>query len=335
MRNKRRITSLLSVLGMDTPLTARFADGNDDPSTDKGTGGGAPASDKITLSKADYEALVAAKSTLDNTTKERDTLKGRWENTTKILRADLPAAEKADALRAVLKDAGYSERAIQTYLAQNLGDDDDTDDEPTPRNRRGRQRPDEDEDEDDERSRDLATIKQQQEHIIEQQRSMRLRELQNILETETSRHLNSKTGLGDVLSKLRASASELEGESAEGVNGTIEEITKEFKDRVTSQLHARKQATGRFDESWFAEEAKKASDALAKKYRPLVIPHPSRLGRSGETDGPDDFLLPDKPVDLPDPKKRMSAEDLKMKVTDWATDKLLRSLKGSGSPTQI
>ena len=179
-------------------------------------------------------------------------------------------------------------------------------------------------------------IKQQQAQIIEQQRAMRLRELQGLLESETSRHLSSKAGLGDILSKLRASASQLEGESASGVEETIAEISKEFKDRVTAQLHARKQATGRFDEAWFAEEAKKASDALAKKYKPLVIPHPSRLGRSGETDV-DDFLLPDKPVELPDPKKsRLSAEDMKAKVTDWASDRLLRAMqKGTGSPTQV
>lgn len=329
MRNKHRnpLFSLAAIAGTAYPVTARFADGDPDPSTDKGSGGGAPASDKVTLTKADYEALVAAKTNLEGATKERDTLKGRWENTTKILRGDLPAAEKADALRSVLKDAGYSDKAIQKYINENV----EADEEPAPANRRGRQRA---EDEEVDENEDLSTIKAQQAQIIEQQRAMRLRELQGLLETETSKHLSSKAGLGDILSKLRTSAAQLEGEDASGVEETISEISKEFKDRVTAQLHARKQATGRFDESWFAEEAKKASDALSKKYKPLVIPHPSRLGRSGETDG-DDFLLPDKPVELPDPKKKMSAEDLKAKVTDWASDKLLRAMKGTGSPTQV
>ena len=313
MRTKNPFFSRLSLFSFGAPLTARFDRPEDSPS---GGGGGEPKTepktDSVTLSKAEHEALIAAKTSLDAATKERDTLKGRWDNTTKILRGDLPASEKADALRAVLKDAGYSEKAIQTYIAQNVTDDEE--ETPTPRNRRGKAA------EEDEVDDDLETIKQQQAQIIEQQRSMRLRELQSMLESETSRHISSKTGIGDIFEKLRASASQLEGESASGVHETIAEITKEFKDRVTQQLHARKQATGRFDESWFAEEAKKASDALAKKYKPLVIPHPSRLGRSGETDGADDFLLPDKPVDLPDPKKKMSPEDLKAKVTDWATD---------------
>lgn len=328
---KNRLNQLASLLGFTTPF-ARFAveEKSDAPdSTDKETGGGSPKDDGVRLTKEEYAELTAAKATAASLSKDKETGDRRWAAMQKVLRGDLPASDKAEAMKTLLTDAGYNQKQIDAYIKTQFGADDDADDDetPAPRNRRGKAA---EEDEDG-----LAEIRANQQQIIEQQRQMRVRELQGILESETTKAFTARDHLGGVLKVLKDAYKDAEGDDASSINETMESIKQEFKDRVTTALQVRRNATGKFDDSWFAEEAVKASKDLAKKYKPLVISYPSRLGRAEATEGGEDFFLPDKPVELPKSSDKLSLEQVRSKVNDWAADKLLRSLKGSGGESRV
>lgn len=328
---KNRLNQLASLLGFTTPF-ARFADEEKPDTTgsdanDKGTGGGSAKDGEVRLTKEEYAELTAAKASAASLSKDKETGDRRWAAMQKVLRGDLPASDKAEAMKTLLTDAGYNQKQIDAYIKTQFGADDDEDETPAPRNRRGKAA---EEDEDD-----LAEIRANQQQIIEQQRQMRVRELQGILETETTKAFTAKDHLGGVLKVLKDAYKDAEGDDASSINETMESIKQEFKDRVTTALQVRRNATGKFDDSWFAEEAVKASKDLAKKYKPLVISYPSRLGRAEATEGGEDFFLPDKPLELPKSSDKLSPEQVKSKVNDWAADKLLRSLKGSGGESRV
>lgn len=324
MRNKLRFfLPLQSTLGFGIPLQSR----SNRPEGEGGSGGGTPVEpaaaptgggDTVSVKRAEYDAFIASGTKLKDAETKVSTLEKRWNNVEKVVRGDLAPEEKAESVKTMLSDMGYSQKQIEAYLKQNVSDE--------PPTRRGK-----DEDEDvDPRDAEIAQLKQGQQALLEQQRSTRLKELQATLHASTITHLDNPKGkLGEVLVKLKELGEGLEGEDS--VEGLRDEIEKEFKDMVTSQVRTRKEATGRFDEGWFAEEAKKAADIVARKYRPLVIAIPKKLGRTAETGGADDYLLPEKPVETPSYKEGLKRADAEAKATDWAADALLRATRGTAS----
>lgn len=301
------------------------------------TGGG--DKDSVSIPRAEYDKLKSSAGQVETLTKETTTLKELRGHMQTVLRSDLDPSKKADSMRSILKDANYTDDQIEAYIDRTLGDSDEEEtEEETPRRRsqtgggakgKGKQTATID-------PAEFEEMKKSHGAMVAELQKVKLDKLNQTLSTATSSVLEDKSSkLGKLFGRLSKDLPELEGEEKTDLEGTISQIKDEFNQAVIAACRTRRDATGRFDESWFNEEAKKVSDQLARKYGPLVIPSASRVGRSGETEEGRDFLLPDKPVEQPVAKRGESLAALELKAQNWATDRLLRSMNSKGGDSRI
>jgi len=332
-KRNRRLSNLFLFSG--TPLSARF-DRPDPPVTDDlatgaaalGAGGGV-SKDVVTLSKAEYAEFVAAKAERDGLKPETERLRGIESDAKMMLRGDLDPAAKAEPTRRMLLNAGYTKEQIDAYLnPKGPAPKGKVDDDETPL-----------EDPNDGR---LKQLEEQNKQILNHQQNQELTRMKGLLETSAGFSMadtSDKNGMGVVVARLKANAKAIldaarEGDPAElasaqeTANGMLNlegEIKNQIRERTTARLQYRRQQTGQWSDSWFAEEATKAAAELAKVYRPLVIEYPNRLGRASGTESGEDVFRNVKPVEAPVYKPGMNNANAKAAVTDWAADLLGRA----------
>lgn len=323
------MNKLLSIFGMTIPLTARFnrpADdaGGETPAEKSPESKGGAAADEVKLSRKDYDDLIALKTKVPELTSQ---LEGATKVRTamhRIIKGEGTPAEKSAAMTELLSDAGYTAEQIAEYMKTNA---------PSSRgNGKGRgrrQEVEDDEDEEDEadpRDQEIAELKAQTQQLSQAQKETRLRELRSILGTQTTAVLTGKnTALGKVMAALTANSEGLEGAELEGIDYTRAQIREELERKTIERVNLRRQKHGgNVDENWFAEEAAKAGEEVARKYRPLVIGLPSRIGRSPDTEDGTEQLLTSEPVKAPKYEKGLNTETAKASLTNWAADMLGR-----------
>jgi DNA-binding transcriptional MerR regulator len=313
------MNKLASLLGF-TPTFAFRNRPDGDGSTGGGGAGAAPAApatpkddgDFIRVPRKDYDELVGSKAKVGELSTQVQGLTKIRTQMHGILRGNLPDDQKEVALREVMQDAGYSPEEINRALKAQLGGGDDE-----PRGRKGQ--------EPDERDEEMARLRDENKQILEQQRQTRLRELRGLLKNATVSVFENQGGaFGKLIATIDQNSKGLEGEDFVQTKEMRKMMMEELEQLTTAQVSQRRQREGTFDEAWFEEEAAKVGEKLARKYRPLVITLPSKIGRGVETDGETDVLLAQEPKKAPVYAKGLSQEDGKKQVTDWAADMLMR-----------
>lgn len=321
------------------PLTARFAIGEaplvPGAGTEGNAGGGA-ASDVVTLSKAEYAEMVQAKAERDGLKPDLERLRGVENDAKMMLRGDLDSEAKKEPTRRMLLNAGYTKDQIDAYLNPKQQD-------PPARRTRTPVEDPEGEGLEDPNDARLKGLEEQNKQLLGYQQQQELNRMKGMLDESAGMSMadTSAKGMGSVVTKLRAHAKEIVArahedgadptemaeaqETAKGLLDLEGEIRKEIRDRTTARLQYRRQTTGQWSDSWFAEEASKAAAELVSKYRPLVIGLPNRIGRASGTEGGEDQFRNVKPVEAPVYKPGMNNANAKAAVTDWAADLLGRA----------
>lgn len=237
--------------------------------------------------------------------------------------------EDFSTLRSSFMAAGYDAQTAEVLAVASLSGDVESPSGGDPS--RGAHTPSQDESEDEVEggvhpvALELANLRRGLTEMATRVQQREYRTLSEKFQKAVTDEFTSNADLRKVLESLP------EDKRAAAQERLLKQIATETK---TALQRRREQARGAWDESWIAEEAKKASRSTAEWYR-SVIPDPSRLGRAGETAAEAQAFLKKPPVPPPSYKPGMSVGDADKAVRDFALDQLLRGQAESSGTTKV
>ena len=288
--------------------------------------GAAPSQDEgIRLSKADYEALIQAKTERENLRKEVEGARTSYKRALGVLSPTADPAASLEDTKAILKEAGYTPDQVRQYEETVLKPQAPAGDKGKPK---GKARDDGPMEGDDDT---LSEMKKDLEDLKRQKAEDRYAYLTGQLKTSSRNSLDKNKDLGTLIDKLVSLHPDEDGkadERKEQVSQTLlGEIEREAQDRLRER---RTKMRGAWDDGWIKEEAEAAAKAVYGKYKSMVG-DVSRLGPSSDSVGAEDLFLKQKPVPEPVYKRGIKPADLDKQVGDWAQDQLLRAAATAGT----
>lgn len=155
---------------------------------------------------------------------------------------------------------------------------------------------------------------------------MRARNLKESMEKQISSAMDSNNDL-KILKEWMSST-----RNGEDLSPVFSTLSENVRQNALENLRKRRDAEGRFDESWLDDAVNTAATKIAKDML-TVIGDPSKIGRVPETAGQTETLSRRKPVELPDTKGK-SFGDVEGQLRDWTTDQILRSLADPGGDSK-
>lgn len=276
--------------------------------------------DKITLTRAEYDAMLRGKVEFEKAKERLADLEQVERHVNVLLEAGNDPDKVWEAQTSLLKRKGYTEKQIldmRKQVEETAGAVDEGGDEEEGAGRRGRTRMDE------EVTTKLGNVEKQ----LQAERTARLR---GMLNQELEQVLQSGSEVGKMVDGLvkmqvRANPKAKEGDIRTAVTNQIRKSLSQASMAKLSELAG----SGRgWQDGFIAEAAKAASSSVIADLR-TVIGDPSLLGRSSETVSARDEILsslPDKPVPAPQYKKGMTEGEAEQVGLEWATDALVRGL---------
>lgn len=289
---------------------------NPDPDTASKTGGG--STDSISVSQADYQAFVAAKTRLTELEPQLQAL------TTKSKQADEDLAHISKLMRGdkdanasisyLMKRQGASDADIAAYLSSL-----ESPETPSQKPASGRKGADSDESDADpafeELRRDVGAMKASQAKLDRAR-------LEGLLDTSIKSSLDKNTDLSVFLGAL----SKISPEEGEGAGSRLTQIHEDVRRETLDRLRARRSANGgnTWNDSWITEETEAATKAILGRLR-TVVGDPSKMGRAPEASTGEDRFINKQPVPAPKPTKGMTIEKAQAATREWAVDGLLRA----------
>lgn len=322
------IQQILSRTGL---LLSPDGDGQSAPPAGSPGGEGVKA-DVVPLSKAEYEALVAAKTELGTLKPKVSALEENWNAAQALIKGEGDETQLEQHTRHVLKAAGWTQGQIDAHL-QGLREE-GASKGPTPRSDGRGSRPKgapSSEDQEEEPS-ELEKLRQQQEALGQQLGQQEVHRLGRLFQEGVRSALDTTKDLTTVMEDLVKVNAPEDPEKAKMYQDNLRsqvtaEVDREFKDRLRQR---RAQNGNRWDDAWVPDEAAKAAKAVAAKFRTFV-PDPSRIGKVGETGVGDDYITSTTPVPKPSFKKGDTVSDVEQKARNWSADYLLRG----GEPMKV
>jgi len=268
--------------------------------------------------------LASAREELAKAREEMERLSQFRDAALTIMRQDLNPDAKMEAARQILADAGLPQDEIDRQVSgwvNAQGDDEMVDENNEEVNEEEIDEDDEDVTAVAEAIRDAQFRAQQAEDEV---RRIKAERMGNQMSTDIQTALDEISDARTLMSKLR----ELNGdEAAKNARAAIE---RDIRQTTLDNLRARRDAAGSFSDTWVAEEAKRAAEAVVAKYR-SVIGDPNRLGRAPETASGVDYLVSRKPVPQPKWKPGMRYGDVEGQLQAFNTDALTRLASGLDS----
>lgn len=265
--------------------------------------------------------LASAREELAKAREEMERLSQFRDAALTIMRQDLNPDAKMEAARQILADAGLPQEEIDRQVAGWVGAQGE--EEMVDENDQVEEEYEEDDDDEDVEVVAQA-IREAQERAAQAEdevRRIKAERMGNQMSSEIQGALDGISDARTLMSKLR----ELNGdEAAKNARAAIE---RDIRQTTLDNLRARRDAAGAFSETWVAEEAKRAAEAVVAKYR-SVIGDPNRLGRAPETDSGVDYLVSRKPVPQPKWKPGMRYGDVEGQLQAFNTDALTRLASG-------
>lgn len=280
-----------------TPLETTTATPAPGPKKEGGEG--------VTLSRAEYDELQAARTKAASLGDKVKDLESAWEATQNLVRTDTPPEVRERSIRQVLSRAGYPAETIEQYVSGAMGDDPETpppgDDTPSPRDR------------------DMYEMRARIERQEEDLRRERATRLRNSMHEQVDLAINGE--LSKKLSHARARYKEAFPTVDE--QGRLEVWRKRLMAEAMDRLRDRRAKEGEFRESWILDEVRAAGDTIADELA-RVIGDPDAIGRAPETAAGEDRLAQTKPVDPPKYAPGMTPEHAGQQLREYNVDAFLR-----------
>jgi hypothetical protein len=275
-----------------------------------------PPADTIPLSRAEYDKLLKQSTESEALRLKLKSAEEDLGHVNTLLRPGSDPSASEASVRRLMARTGYSSAEIEDYIRSTR----ETPETPEPKGR-GSQDDDEDESE-------AAQFVQQTRASLEELREATRRQDRNRLEGQMKEALNgtldSRTDLGKLykaISQSRDSEGQGETETANLRETLLSDVRRETLDRLRAR---RLQSGGAWRDEWINEEAAKAASAVYGKFK-LLVPNPSRLGRTEDLTDEQAYVSQNKPVSAPVWKKGKSMDEVSKEAHDWAVDTLLRA----------
>jgi hypothetical protein len=165
--------------------------------------------------------------------------------------------------------------------------------------------------------RTTAKAESQAEAAMREARDLRLRYLREEVERRVVDSIDRNPEIVKMLETLDKTR------GREHATGAWRALQEQVREATIKNLYSRRDAEGRFNEDWVADEASRAAEVVAANYR-TVIGDISGLGRSPETDGELESLRSKPPVQPPEFKKGMDRGAADASVREFNVDALTR-----------
>jgi hypothetical protein len=165
--------------------------------------------------------------------------------------------------------------------------------------------------------RTTAKAESQAEAAMRESRDLRLRYLREEVERRVVDSIDRNPEIVKMLETLDKTR------GREHATGAWRALQEQVREATIKNLYSRRDAEGRFNEDWVADEASRAAEVVAANYR-TVIGDISGLGRSPETDGELESLRSKPPVQPPEFKKGMDRGAADASVREFNVDALTR-----------
>ena len=229
------------------------------------------------------------------------------ESTMRLMDPDAdPGAKKEDA-RSMLLSAGYSPDQVEEWIQVY-----DEQEQPMAENS---QQPMQDE-----------TARRDNARMQEEINRIRAQNLKTQMENEISSAVENNEDSKVLIDWIKSTRGD------DALSSARERITEQVRANALENLRRRRDQSGTFEDSWVAEEVKKAATKVSQDML-TVIGDTSKIGRVSETAGQTETLSRRKPVELPDNKGK-SFGDVEGQLRDWTTDQILRSLAEPGGDSK-
>lgn len=174
--------------------------------------------------------------------------------------------------------------------------------------------------------KELKEAKTRAEQAEERARMVRAKQLEQEMDYRLYEAMSSSD-----LEKFVARLDEINGEEDDKSRADRRQVfTQEVRRTALENLGNRTRRAGRFDESWIADEVKRASGQVMGRYR-AAIGNVDRIGRSSVAVGPEEELRQRKPVAPPAWKPGKQASDMDSEIRDWTVDVLSRAAMDGGT----
>ncbi len=289
------------------------------------TGGGGDT--QIPLSRAEYDKLMRQASKAQELESRMKEAEQDWGHVRNLLRPGGDPSQVEDSIRKVMSKEGYSPDEIEEYIQEQRGEDG------------GEVEPSiEEVDENSDAVEFVRTTKSEIEGLKATARKSERARLETILDNTVDSTIDEDTALGKLITTLAPSLQEEEG-GTERVEYLYNTLLGEVKRETLERLRVRRiREGGRWNDSWIQEEAANAAKSVHGKYR-LIVPNPSKLGRSSDFSAEQDYVTNTQPVKAPEYKRGMNPADVSREARGWAVDQLLRASaeaeRGSKSDSPI
>ena len=245
---------------------------------------------------------------------ENERLQAMQENTRRMMDPGTSNSYKKEAARELLLDQGFNAEDVEEWIQvydENFSAPDQEDDVVTAG---------------EEFNIEDAAARQKAAELEEQLNQIRARNLKESMEKQISSAMDSHNDLKVLKEWLNSTR------SSEDLSPVFGNISENVRQSALENLRTKRNAEGRFDESWLEEAVNKAAAKVAKDML-TVIGDTSKIGRVSETAGQTETLSRRKPVELPDNKGKSFGE-VEGQLRDWTTDQILRSLSDPGGDSK-
>lgn len=217
----------------------------------------------------------------------------------------------ARSARNVLREVGFSEVEADRFV-QAAGYDAARPQEPAPP--------------DPKLVEELKEAKTRAEQAEQRAQMVRAKQLEQEMDYRLYEALSSSE-----LEKFVSRLDEINGEEDDKSRSDRRQVfTQEIRRTALENLGNRTRRAGRFEESWIADEVKRASGQVMGRYR-AAIGNVDRIGRISTATGPEEELRQRKPVAPPAWKPGKQASDMDSEIRDWTVDVLSRAAMEGGS----
>jgi hypothetical protein len=287
------------------------------------TGGG----DQIPLSRAEYEKLVRQAARSEDLESRLKQGEQDWNHVRNVLRPGGDPSEVEQSVRQLMAREGYSAQEIEQYV-QEMNDDDASVQE---------EGGDEYDPEEEAAKQFVKKTTGEIENLKEITRRNEKNRLESTLDETVDMAIDDDTPLGTLFNII--SSTYEDDDNNEQASLLLETMMGDVKRETLERLRIRRiREGGRWSDGWIQEEAAQAAKAVHGKYR-LLVPNPSKLGRSSDYSAEQDYVTNTQPVKAPEYKRGMNPADVSREARGWAVDQLLRASadaeRGSKSDSPI
>lgn len=283
---------------------------------------------KITLTKAEYEAMLKSKTDFEAAKTKMTDLEDAWSNMQVLLVEGHPVEKVRGAMEKLLLRQGYPKAKVEEMLNERFAE--------TPEVQAG--------DETEDKSVKNEDIEQLRREVA-QLKGGTAKERESRLKAKLDGRLAELVGSGSELGKMIDSISKFQARTLRKPEADIRKllenrVREDLRREFVTELTKKKDQTNSWDDNWLDDP--KVAEAASKRTNDglrTVIGDPAILGRVPETAFADDEvdIIKSEPKKAPEYKKGMDVGTAQTELTDWATDTLTRSLMAgaAGGETRV